>query len=34
MERHGGTAQVISGKDGTEIRLRLPRTTLAEGAAS
>jgi signal transduction histidine kinase len=29
MQRHGGSAEVVSGKDGTEIRLRLPRTDLA-----
>ncbi|HEX6474457.1 MAG TPA: ATP-binding protein, partial [Candidatus Limnocylindria bacterium] len=33
MERHGGTAEVISGRDGTEIRLRLPRAAVAEAVA-
>jgi signal transduction histidine kinase len=33
MERHGGTAEVISGKDGTEIRLRLPRSAVAADVA-
>jgi signal transduction histidine kinase len=34
MERYGGTAEVVSGQDGTEVRLRLPRTESRPGAAS
>ncbi len=34
MQRHGGTAEVVSGKDGTEVRLRIPRPTTTEGRAS
>jgi signal transduction histidine kinase len=33
MERHGGSAAVLSGKDGTEVRLRLPRPSAAESIA-
>ena len=33
MQRHGGTAEIASGRDGTEIRLRLPRTPATEPAA-
>ena len=32
MQRHGGTAEILSGKDGTEVRLRIPRTAAADGA--
>jgi signal transduction histidine kinase len=34
MQRHGGTAEVVSGEDGTEVRLRLPRAAESPGAAS
>jgi signal transduction histidine kinase len=34
MERHGGTAEVVSGRDGTEVRLRVPRTVATDGPAS
>ncbi len=34
MQRHGGTAEVVSGKDGTEVRLRIPRATATEDRAS
>jgi signal transduction histidine kinase len=34
MQRHGGTAEVVSGKDGTEVRLRIPRATATEARAS
>ena len=34
MERHGGTAEVVSGKDGTEVRLRVPRSAAADSVAS
>ena len=29
MQRHGGSAEVVSGADGTEVRLRLPRSVAA-----
>ncbi|HKO32316.1 MAG TPA: PspC domain-containing protein [Candidatus Limnocylindria bacterium] len=29
MQRHGGSADVVSGDDGTEVRLRLPRSVAA-----
>jgi signal transduction histidine kinase len=29
MRRHGGSAEVVSGRDGTEVRLRLPRNAAA-----
>jgi signal transduction histidine kinase len=34
MERHGGSADVASGSDGTEVRLRLPRSAAAESSPS
>jgi signal transduction histidine kinase len=34
MQRHGGTAEVVSSKDGTEVRLRIPRATATEARAS
>jgi signal transduction histidine kinase len=29
MDRHGGSAEIVSGNDGTEVRLRLPRSAVA-----
>jgi signal transduction histidine kinase len=29
MQRHGGSAEVASGKEGTEVRLCLPRSVAA-----
>jgi len=29
MQRHGGSAEIVSGDDGTEVRLRLPRSVAA-----
>lgn len=34
MNRHGGTATIISGQDGTEVRLRLPMAAAPAGAAA
>ena len=34
MNRHGGTAAIISSPDGTEVRLRLPATAASAGAAA
>ncbi|WP_026537558.1 ATP-binding protein [Arthrobacter sp. 9MFCol3.1] len=34
MNRHGGTAAIISSPDGTEVRLRLPATAAAPAAAN